>query len=148
LITTAQSYHLKDLVRIGKRYFEASPYVSTHQFEENTLMDTLRRAMISPLYEVAVAEWDGKTVGGAVAYLSDYAWCSHTRVNMELIYVDEEYRAHGLVEGLIEHQLSWSRRNGAKEMIAGDIGFRPRVVENFYSQQGFQDPGVMLRKVL
>jgi NDP-sugar pyrophosphorylase family protein len=62
--------------------------------------------------------------------------------------VDEEYRAHGLVEGLIEHQLSWSRRNGAKEMIAGDIGFRPRVVENFYSQQGFQDPGVMLRKVL
>jgi GNAT superfamily N-acetyltransferase len=148
MIVTANSQHLKDLVRLGQRYYEESPYRVTHQFDANHLMNFLRRAMISPVFEVAVAEWDGKTVGGAVAYISDYAWCNETRTNMELIYVDPEYRQYGLVEGLLDHQLAWSRRMQVKEMCAGDIGFRPKVVEEFYSRHGFENPGVLMRKVL
>lgn len=147
MIVQAQSYHLKDIVRMAQHYFAESPYAQTHTFESETLMNSLRKAMISPVYEVAVAEWDGKVIGAAYAYMADYAWCSDVRVNMEFIYVEPEYRNQGQVEQLIEHMISWSRRNQAKEMTAGDIGFRPKITEEFYKTQGFGDPGVMLRKV-
>lgn len=148
MIYTATSQNLKDLVRLGRCYHQESPYSATHEFDDNHLMNWLRRALISPVFEVAVAEWDRKTVGGSVAYISDYAWCNEHRTNMEFIYVLPEYRQYGLVEGLLEHQLAWSRKMQVKEMFAGDIGFRPRVVEEFYSRNGFSDPGVLLRKVL
>ena len=148
MIITATSEHLKDLVRLAQRYYEESPYQATHEFDVNHTMNYVRRAMISPVFELAVAQWDGRTVGGAVAYISDYAWCNQIRTNMVFIYVDEPYRQHHLVEGLLEHQLAWSRKMQAREMFAGDIGFRPRIIEAFYKQHGFADPGVMLRKVL
>lgn len=148
MIVTAGPHHLKDLVRLGELYYKESPYATTHKFESHTLLDYLRRAMIVATSEVAVCEWEGKIIGGAVAYLADYAWCSDVRVNMEFIYVLPEYRNLGHTEQLIDHMLDWSRRCQARELTAGDIGFRPRVTQEFYQQQGFVDPGVMLRKVL
>lgn len=147
MIMTAQSYHLKDIVRMAENYFAESPYAQTHRFEPHTLTNSLRKAMISPVYEVAVAEWSGTVVGAAYAYMADYAWCSDVRVNMEFIYVLPEYRNQGLTENLIEHMMNWSRKNQARELTAGDIGFRPRITEEFYKTQGFADSGVMLRKV-
>ncbi len=148
MIVQAQSYHLKDLVKLGQLYYAESPYAQTHQFEPDTLMNALRKAMISPVYEVVVAEWDGQVVGAAYAYIAEYAWCSDVRVNMELIYVVPEHRNSGISEDLISHMVNWSRRVNAKELTAGDIGFRPRITQEFYQQQGFEDPGVMLRKVM
>ena len=114
MIITATSEHLKDLVRLAQRYYEESPYQGTHEFDVNHTMNYVRRAMISPVFELAVAQWDGRTVGGAVAYISDYTWCNQIRTNMEFIYVDEPYRQHHLVEGLLEHQLAWSRKMQAR----------------------------------
>lgn len=148
LIVKAQSYHLKELVKIGQRYYEESPYSRTHSFDSNTLLNWLRRAMVLATYEVAVVEYDGQVIGGAVAYLADYAWCNEVRVNMEFIYVDPEHRADGHSEALIDHMVSWARACQAREITAGDIGLRPRLTEGWLENQGFSDTGVMLRKVL
>jgi GNAT superfamily N-acetyltransferase len=147
LIQTAQSYHLKDLVRLAQKYYAESPYVATHQFDEDKLLDTLRRGMIYPVVEIAVAERDNKTVGGAVTYLTEYSWCQGTRCSMEFFYVEPEYRGHGLAEGLLEHCMAWGRQMGALEFTAGDIGLRPRLTQRFFEQNGLSDDGVVLRKV-
>ena len=147
MIQRAQSYHLKDLGRLGRAYYAESPYATTHQFDEDKLLDTLRRGMIYPVVEIAVAEWDNKTVGGAAAYLSEYSWCHGTRCNMEFFYVDPEYRGHGLAEGLLEHCMAWGRQMGALEFTAGDIGIRPKLTQRFFENNGLGDTGVVLRKV-
>lgn len=148
MIETAQSYHLKDIVRIGEQYYKESPYVTTHEFEANTLLDWLRRAMIIPHAEVAVATWEDRVVGVCVGYLSEYAWTSGLRTHIEFLFVLEEYRKHELAEQLLEHLEAWSRKMNSQEILAGDLGLRPRLTERFLKQQGYQDPGVLLRKVL
>ena len=105
LIKSGASYHLKDLVRLGKDYYLSSPYHLTHQFDGDILLDNLRRYMIYPTAEVAVAEWNNRVVGGSVAYLLPYAWTSGLCVNMEFFYLDPDYRQQGLAEAMLEHQL-------------------------------------------
>lgn len=148
MISTAQSFHLKDIVRLGERYYSLSPYVKSHEFEPATLLDWLRKAMIYPNAEVAVATYNDQVVGVAVAYLLDYAWTSGHRANMEFFYVDEEYRQYGLAEQLLEHQVEWAKKMNCLEFIAGDIGLNPRLNQKFFEQHGFQDPGMVIRKVL
>jgi GNAT superfamily N-acetyltransferase len=148
LIKSGASYHLKDLVRLGKSYYESSPYVHTHQFDGELLLDNLRKYMIYPVAEIAVAEWDNRVVGGAVAYMLEYTWTPGVRVNMEFFYVDPEYRQYGLAEALLEHQLAWAKQQNAMEFIAGDLGLNPKALQKFFEQQGFQDPGMLIRKVL
>ena len=148
MIITAQTYHLKDIVKLWQKYYDESPYTTTHKFEPNTTLDWMRRAMIYPHAQVAVAEWDSKTVGFSVCYLNEYAWTSGTKAVMEFLYVDPEYRAQGLAEGLISHQIAWAQKNNAQELIGGDLGIRPRLTQRFLEDQDFCDPGVILRKIL
>jgi GNAT superfamily N-acetyltransferase len=148
MIQVAQSYHLKDLVKIGRSYWAESPYHATHEFDEDTLLESLRRAMIVATHNVIVAEADGQTVGGSVAYIGDYPWCTSVRSDVELLYVLPEYRDRGFAEQMLEHQTEWSRKMGAVEILAGDIGFRPPVVERWLDGQGYQDSGVVMRKLL
>jgi GNAT superfamily N-acetyltransferase len=148
MILSGQSYHLKDLVRLGRDYHSQSPYATTHEYESDRVLDFLRRAMIYPNIEVAVLEIDGRARGAAIAGLIPMYWSSRTRAHMEFLYIDPDYRAHGYAEQLIEHIIAWSRKMEAAEVTAGDLGLRPRLTERFLEEQGFGDPGVMLRVVL
>lgn len=148
MILTAQSYHLKQLVALGEKYHKESPYLHTHPFESERLLDSLRRAMIVSSHNVVVAEIDGEVVGGCYAYLAPYAWCNSTRVNVELIYVVKEHRGHGLAEQMLEYQESWARNMGAQELCAGDIGLNPDLTEPWLERQGYTDTGILMRKVL
>jgi GNAT superfamily N-acetyltransferase len=148
LIQSAQTYHLKDMVRLGKEYFNQSPYARTHQYEPESAMVWLRRNIIAPTSELAVAEWSDRTVGFASAYLCEYPWCSETRVNIEYMYVEPDFRGHGLFEGLIEHIVKWSQSIGAREVLAGDVGFNPRGIQAILTRQGFEDPGLLIRRIL
>ena len=49
---------------------------------------------------------------------------------------------------ILYHIESWGKTMGAVEIQVGDIGFKPAVMEKFYTQQGYTDPGVCLRKML
>jgi GNAT superfamily N-acetyltransferase len=148
VILSGQSYHLKDVIRLGGMYYGESPYATTHKFDEKKLLDFLRKAMIYPVMEVAVAEWDNRIVGAAICYVNEYAWCEGLRSCMEFFYVEPEYRGQGLAEGLLDHCIAWADKMGATEFSAGDLGLRPRLTQRFLEQHGFQDPGVVLRKVL
>lgn len=148
MILSGQSYHLKDLVRLGQDYHSQSPYAATHQYESDRVLDFLRRAMIYPQTQVAVLEIDGRARGAAIAGLIPMYWSSCTRAHMEFLYIDAEYRGHGHAEQLIEHIIAWSRKMEASEVTAGDLGLRPRLTERFLQEQGFADPGVIMRVVL
>jgi hypothetical protein len=37
---------------------------------------------------------------------------------------------------------------GAVEINVGDIGFNPQGIQAFYTNNGYSDPGVVLRKIL
>lgn len=148
MIKSAQSYHIKDIVRLCGDYYKISPYVRTHTYDADYFLNTVRRNIISPTAEVAVAEWAGAIVGFSVAYLGDYMWTQGLRVNMELIYVDPDQRQYGLAQGLLDHNIAWARSHGAKEFLAGDIGITPDTISRFYQLQGFEDPGVIIRRVL
>lgn len=148
MIKSAQSYHIKDIVRLGQEYYQASPYSRTHKYDADHTLNAIRKNIISPTAEVAVAEWDNKIVGAAVAYLGDYMWTHGSRVNMEMIYVQPQYRQYGLTQGLLDHNIAWATSQGAVEFLAGDIGMNTEVVTRFYQMQGFEDPGVIIRRVL
>ena len=148
MILDGQSYHLKDIVRLGQAYINESPYSTTHEYNEKKTLDFLRQAMIYPGMKTAVAEIDNKTVGGAVCYLQEYMWSDKLRATMEFFYVQPEYRSQGLAEQLLEHCIAWATRMGAVDFVAGDLGIRPGVTQRFLEQNGFQDPGVILRKVI
>ena len=122
--------------------------MTTHSFDGDHLLNNLRKYAIYPQAEIAVAEWDNRVVGGAVAYMLEYSWTPGVRVNMEFFYVDPEYRQYGLAEGLLQHQLTWAKQQNAMEFIAGDLGLNPKALQKFFEQQGFQDPGMLIRKVL
>ena len=136
------------MVRLCEAYYKESPYVNTHEFDENVSLDYLRRAMIYPHAEVAVAEWNSEVVGFSVCYISEYAWTTGVKAHMEFLYVDPEHRDQNLAEDLIDHQLRWAKRMNAQELIGGDIGLRPKLMQRFLESQGFTDPGVMIRKIL
>jgi len=148
MILDGQSYHLKDIVRLGQAYINQSPYATTHKYDQKKTLDFLRQAMIYPVMKTAVAEIDNTTVGVAVCYLQEYMWSDKLRATMEFFYVQPEYRAQGLAEQLLEHCIAWATKMGAVEFVAGDLGIRPSVTQRFLEQNGFQDPGVILRKVI
>jgi GNAT superfamily N-acetyltransferase len=148
MITEAQSYHLKDLTNLARSYFLESPYATTHQFDSDCTLESLRRGMILATHRVTAAEYNGTTVGGAFAYAAPYTWCADVRVNCEFIYVLPEYRDRGLAEGLLEDLRAWAVKINAKEICAGDVGFRPPVTQRWLASQGYSDPGVMLRQVI
>ena len=148
MIRSAQSYHIKDIVRLTRDYFDSSPYARTQQYDADHFLNNVRKNIISPTSEVAVAEWDNKTVGFSLSYLADYLWAQGLRVNMELIYVQPDYRQYGLTQGLLDHNIAWARAEGATEFLAGDIGINTEVITRFYQMQGFEDPGVVIRRVL
>jgi GNAT superfamily N-acetyltransferase len=148
MILSGQSYHLKDLVRLGQAYHAESPYATTHDYEQDLVLDFLRRAMIYPHIEVAVLEIDGRARGAAISGIIPMYWSTRTRAHMEFLYIDPEYRGQGHAEQLIEHMIAWARKMEAAELTAGDLGLRPRLTERFLEEQGFSDPGVMMRVVL
>ena len=148
VIIEAQSYHLKDLSDLAKKYFAESPYSSTHQFDSDTTLESLRRGMILASHRVLAVEYNSETVGGAFAYAAPYTWCPDIRVNCEFIYVLPEHRDKGFAEDLLLNLKNWAEAMNAKEICAGDIGFRPPVTQRWLENQGYQDPGVMLRQVL
>jgi len=148
LIKSAQSYHIKDIVRITQNYFNLSPYVRTQQYDADKFLHNIRKRIISPTSEVAVAEWDNKTVGFTLSYLGEFMWAQATCVKMELIYVESDYRQYGLTQGLLDHNIAWARSMNATEFLAGDIGINTEVITRFYQMQGFEDPGVIVRRVL
>lgn len=148
MIVSAQSYHIKDIVKLCQKYYEESPYRLTHEFDPDTTLEYTRRAIIYPHCEVAVAEWQDTVAGFSLCYVSEYPWCIGLRSHMEFLYVLPEFRQYGLAEALIEHQEAWSRRMKALELIGGDLGLRPALLQRFLESQGFQDPGLVIRKVL
>jgi GNAT superfamily N-acetyltransferase len=148
MILSGQSYHLKDLVRLGRDYHSQSPYATTHEYEEDKTLDFLRRAMIYPQSEVAVLEIDGRARGAAIAGIIPMYWSSKNRAHMEFLYIDPEYRGQGYAELLIQHMIRWAEKMEAAELTAGDLGLRPKLTERFLEDQGFGDTGVLLRKVL
>jgi GNAT superfamily N-acetyltransferase len=148
MIIDGQSYHLKDVVRLGKAYHSESPYAVTHEYNEKKTLDFLRQAMIYPTMKTVVAEYDNRVVGAAICYLQEYMWADSYRATMEFFYVEPEYRALGLAEQMLERCIEWAVKMNATEFMAGDLGLRPRLTQRFLENQGFQDPGVILRKVL
>jgi len=111
-------------------------------------MNGFRRAMIVASKELVVAEYDNKVVGYAYAYVGPYIWCNDIRVNMEMIYLDPEYRGKGYAEDLLQWVEDWGVKLGAREITAGDIGMQPRQTNIFLKRRGFSDEGVILRKVV
>ena len=148
MILQAQSYHLKGLASLGEEYYLDSPYATSHVFDYNTLLESLRRAMIVPTHNLVAAEWDGEVVGGCLAYVAEYAWSTDTFVNVELLYVKPEHRGLGMAEQMLAHQESWAQNMGARELIGGDVGLSPDKTQDWLMRQGFTDRGVILRKVL
>lgn len=148
MIKTAQTYHLKDLVRMSQQYHSESPYAGLLEFDPVVSLDYLRTAAIQPTYEVVVAELDGATVGMCVAYLCDYAWCDQLFANIEFIYLLPEARGRGLTANLIQHQIDWATRCGAREIQAGDLGFDPDGFQQLMAHSGFAGSGVVVRKML
>ena len=148
MIQSAQTYHLKDLVRLGEQYFTESMYAKTLNYDADTALNFLRRCIIDATAEVVVAEWSGKVVGFGVAYLGEYPWCPGIRANVEFMYLLPDARGQGLFEGMLDYLIDWATRLGAQEIQAGDVGFNPNGVEAFLSRRGFEDPGVILRKMI
>lgn len=148
-VLSGESRHIREVVEIGELYFKESPYSRTHKFEKNQTTEFIRGCIIKTQYELAVAENDkGEVVGGAVAYLTDYGWCSDIRASMEFYYLKPEYRATNLAQEMLQHIEDWARSMGAIEIAVGDIGFNPKGVEAFYTKLGYVDPGICLRKKL
>jgi GNAT superfamily N-acetyltransferase len=129
-------------------YFDSSPHAQIQQYDAEYFLNNVRKNIISPTSEVAVAEWDNKTVGFSLSYLGDYLWTHGLRVNMELIHVMPEYPQNELTQGLLDHNIAWARSQGAVEFFAGDIGMNIETVTRFYQMQGFADPGVVIRRIL
>jgi GNAT superfamily N-acetyltransferase len=148
MIIDGQSYHLKDVVRLGRAYHSESPYAGQIDYDDKKTLDFLRQAMIYPVMKMVVAEYDNKVVGAAVCYLQEFMWCSKIRANMEFFYVEPEYRSLGLAEGMLDNCIEWANKAGAVEFMAGDLGLRPKLTQRFLESQGFQDPGMVIRKVL
>lgn len=148
-IMSGESRHIRDAVNLAELYFKESPYSRTHRFDKTQTTEFARSAIIKLQYELAIAETENEeVVGFALGYLTEYGWCSDIRVCMEFFYIKPDYRATEIAEQLIEHIENWGRKMGAVEIAVGDIGFNPKGIEAFYTNMGYTDPGVCLRKRL
>jgi hypothetical protein len=149
MILSAESRHIKDIAKIAEEYFNESPYSKTHKFDKNQCLEFARNCVIKTPYEVAIAENDnGDAVGFAMGYLTEYGWCADIRVSMEFLYINPKYRSTDMVNNLVTHIEDWGRKMGAVEINVGDIGFNPQGIQAFYTNNGYSDPGVVLRKIL
>jgi GNAT superfamily N-acetyltransferase len=148
MIIPGQSRHLKDLVRLGQAYHAESPYKGHIEFDDIQTLEFLRQAMIMPTVSVAVLDIDGRARGAAIAGIMPFYWNLKRRCHMEFLYIDPEYRGQGHAEALLVYTEQWAKKHECVEITAGDLGLRPRFTERFLREQGYQDPGVMLRKPL
>ena len=149
MVITAQSKHIKEIVKLAEKYFSESPYVKSLKFDNIQCIEFVRSALIKIQYELVVATNDkNQVIGAALAYLTDYGWSTDYKVSMEFIYVLPEYRSATTAEELISHIEEWAYKMKAKEVQLGDIGFRPDAIGKFYETLGYTDRGVCLRKVL
>lgn len=147
MIETAQSHHLKDLVRLSHEYYQLSPYTDI-PFDSDAALDFGRRQMVMatsffPVYTVA-----SRPEGFAIAYLIQLNFSRSVGVNLEYIYVREQYRSAGAADQLMQSVESWAHSVGAVELRTGDIGINPDVMQRWLGHQGYQYEGVCMTKRL
>lgn len=149
MIETAQSHHLKQLVQLNYEYWSISPMRDYVEFDYEVCMDFVRRAMILPTYNLVVYTDDRYQVqGGALAYLSPYAFNTKLRCNLEYIFVRPEYRRTDCARDLVTAQEQWAKSHNVIEMATGDIGFNPEHISKWYESQGYSYTGACLTKRL
>jgi GNAT superfamily N-acetyltransferase len=149
MVITAQSKHIKKIVQLCEQYFNESPYRKTHKFDTIQCTEFIRSCIIKLQYEIVVDVTEKDELSGfSIGYLTDYGWCNDYRVSLEFIYVLPQYRGTTAAKDMLEHMEYWGSKMKAKEIMLGDIGFRPDAIATFYESLGYSDRGVCLRKVL
>ena len=70
---------------------------------------------------IIVAETTGEIVGYQYSYITelDYLEGNIKECHLEAIYVEPEYRHHGIAEVMMDKTEEWARQRGAKRMKAG-----------------------------
>ena len=147
MIERAQSYHLKDLVRLAHEYYQLSPYKDI-PFDSDAALDFGRRQMVMATSFFPVYTVGNSVEGFAIAYMIQLNFSRSLRVNLEYIYVREQYRSQGAAEQLVQAVESWARQVGAIDLVTGDIGINPELMRRWYSGQGYQYEGVCMTKRL
>lgn len=148
MIQEAQSYHLKDVLRLSYEYYQTSPMVDRIEFNQDYAMDYLRRQMIQSSSYFPVYSIDDKAQGFAIAYLSAYPFSKDTRVNLEYIYVNKEHRSADVGQQLVQAVEAWAQSQNSRELLTGDIGIDPEVLKRWYQGQGYTYDGVCMTKRL
>jgi N-acetylglutamate synthase-like GNAT family acetyltransferase len=141
MILTATSGHVKAVTQLTQACLAEFKYTS-QPFDYDIALDFIRKSMIYALSNVVVAEWDNKIVGFNIAFVIPYTFADGLRCNMESFYVLPQYRTeeHGLEKQLLEHQIRWAQKMGAKEIYGGD--FNPAA----FKSTGFESIGLGFRK--
>ena len=148
MIERAQSHHLKELVNICYEYYLESPQQEIVPFEADVCMDYLRRAMILPQYHFLIYTYDGVPQGGALGYLSPYAFSKTLRCNLEYIFVRTSHRNTDCAKQLVRGLEDWAKENSVMEIATGDIGFNVEHISKWYQSQGYEYKGACLTKRL
>jgi GNAT superfamily N-acetyltransferase len=148
MILTAQTYHLKDLTQLTQEWFSSTFYANNYEFEKDNALDYLRRCMVYPTIEVAVAEWSGRAVGFSIVSLTEMPWCQNAMAFIEFLYVRPGYSEQEFAHGLLDHQVNWARKNSAREINSAVLDQTAGFSSDYLDQQQFSPVGQISRKVL
>lgn len=91
-----------------------------------------------------VAIMDGKDVGRAYLYIMANDLHKEPFGFMEDVFVEEEYRKHGIGTKLVEELVAEAKRRGCYKIVATSRHSRPKV-HDLYLKLGWKDHGKEFR---
>ena len=137
IVRVAKANDLPSMVRMGRRFFDASGYSDLASFDDGSFEATFSSLIDSPDAVVVVCEQD-RIVGMAAALLYPlYFNASHRTAQEMLWWVDEDRR--GVGGHIFDMLIAEAKKKGAKSvsMIALEE-LSPSVVGAFYERRGFR----------
>jgi GNAT superfamily N-acetyltransferase len=138
LIRLAKEKDLPSLVKMARRFFEASGYSDITSFDRDSFRATFSNLIFNHAAVVLVAEKDEQAVGMAAALIYPFYFNANHRTSQEMLWwVDPEHR--GIGSELFEALEREVKVRGAESLTMVTLeALTPERIGKFYQSRGYR----------
>lgn len=110
------------------------------EFDENSVIETIRQRNIHPEYIWFNAYEGTRPVGFISACVTQAPWNKEVfYAHIELIFILESHRNMNTFKQLVKSVEEWAKTFDAQKLTAGDIGVNPERTRRVYEGLGFDE---------
>jgi hypothetical protein len=119
MIREARQEDVKELVALGKLFYESTILPAFAGYDEITMESLLSTYIVNDTCAVFVMESDGKVVGGIIGHVAPAYWNVSVLSGQQLgWFVHPEYRSFHSIK-LLDTLYQWAKSKGAKMFFSG-----------------------------